>query len=50
MNKSILKAQQCKKQLAENYNVPESCIVWMGDNRYIVVYNGKEIKVKNKRL
>ena len=46
MNKAIAKAQQNKKQLAEAYNVPESCIVWIGNNRYIVVHNGNEITVK----
>lgn len=28
-----------------SYNVPESYIVWIGDNHYIVVADGKEIRV-----
>lgn len=44
-NKSIEKAQRDKKELAVFYNVPESYIVWIGDNHYIVIADGKEIKV-----
>ena len=44
--KAITKAIKAKKRLAKQYNVSTSSIVWLGDNRYIVVVNGKEIRVE----
>ena len=41
----IEKAQRDKKELAEQYGVSTTSIVWTGDNRYIVVKDGKEIKI-----
>lgn len=41
----IDKAKKDKRELAVYYNVSESCIVWIGDNHYIVVVDGKEIRV-----
>ena len=43
--KAIEKAQRTKAQLAAEYSVPTTSIVWCGDNRYIVVKDGKEIKI-----
>lgn len=44
-NVVIEKAIKDKKELAKEYDVPISAIVWIGDNHYIVVKNGKEIKI-----
>lgn len=44
-DKLILKAQHDKKELAIIYSVPISSIVWVGDNRYIVIKNNSQIKV-----
>lgn len=44
-NVAIEKAIKDKKELAEQYGVSISSIVWIGDNHYIVVKNGEEIKV-----
>lgn len=41
----IVKAQKDRKKLANQYAVPESAIVWIGDNKYIVVKDGKEIRI-----
>lgn len=41
----IDKAQKDKKELAKEYDVPESSIVWIGDNKYIVIKDGKEILI-----
>jgi len=43
--KAIEKARRTKAQLAAEYGVPTSSIVWCGDSRYIVVKDGKEIKI-----
>lgn len=43
--KAIEKAQRDRAELAEEYNVPESAIVWIGDNKYIIVKDGKEIRI-----
>lgn len=40
----IDKAIKDKESIARLYNVPVSAIVWIGDNKYIVVKNGKEIR------
>lgn len=40
------KIQRDRKELAQSYNVPESRIVYIGDNKYIVVLtDGKEIRI-----
>ena len=39
------KVRQDKKELAKSYNVDASSIVYIGDNKYIVVKDGKEIRV-----
>ena len=44
-NVAIEKAQKDVIELAEEYNVPTSAVVWIGDNHYIVVKNGTEIKI-----
>lgn len=44
-NIPIEKAIKDKKELAKEYCVPESSIVWMGDNKYIIIKNGKEILI-----
>lgn len=43
--KMIEKARKDSEQLASEYNVSVSSIVWIGDNHYIVVKDGKEIRV-----
>jgi hypothetical protein len=45
MYKDIEKARKDVKELAKSYDVPESSIVWRGDNKYIVVKDGKEIYI-----
>lgn len=45
-NKAIEKAKKDRLELAELYNVSTSCIVWLGNNKYIVVKDGKEIKIQ----
>lgn len=45
-NKLMEKVQRDKKELAATYNTTESSVVWIGDNKYIVVTrDGKEIRV-----
>lgn len=44
-NVPLEKAIRDKAELAAQYDVPASSIVWIGDNRYIVVKDGKEIKI-----
>lgn len=44
-NKVIENAQKAKEELAKLYGVPVSSIVWKGDNKYILVKNGKEYLV-----
>lgn len=44
-NKAIEKAKNDRLELAKLYNVPTSCVVWSGNNKYIVVKDGKEIKI-----
>ena len=45
VNKAIEKAKKEKETLAIKYNVSVSSIVWMGGNNYIIVKNGKEIRI-----
>ena len=46
--KAIEKAFQTECRLAKEYNVDVTSIVWMGSNRFIIVDNGKEIKVETE--
>lgn len=41
----IKKAVRDKEKLAEEYGVSVSSVVWIGDNKYIIVKNGTEIRV-----
>ena len=45
VHKIIDKAQKDRAKLAEEYGVSESSVVWLGDNKYIVVKNGVEIRI-----
>lgn len=45
-NRAIETAKKAKEELAKLYDVPVSSIVWKGDNKYILVKNGKEYLVK----
>ena len=44
-NVALEKAIKDKQELSEEYGVPTTSIVWIGDNHYIVVKDGKEIKI-----
>jgi len=44
-NIAIEKALKDRHKLAKEYNVPISAIVWIGDNHYIIVKDGKEIRI-----
>ena len=44
-NIAIEKAQRDRTELAREYNVSLSSVVWIGDNKYIVIKNGKEIRI-----
>lgn len=44
-DKVIEKAKKDKEELAKLYGVPVSSIVWKGDNKYIVIKDGKEILI-----
>lgn len=44
-NVAIEKAVKDKVDLSKEYVVPTSSVVWMGDNHYIVVKDGVEIRV-----
>lgn len=43
--KIIEKAQKDCDELAIKYNVPRSAVVWIGNNKYIVVKDGKTIYI-----
>ena len=46
MNRKIEeKVQKDKKELSVSYNVPISSIVWIGNNKYIVVKDNMEIRI-----
>ena len=44
-NIAIDKAKKDKIELSKSYSVPVSAIVWIGDNKYIVVKDGKQIRI-----
>ena len=41
----IKKVQRDKEELAQSYEVPISAVVWIGDNKYIVIKDGEEIRI-----
>ena len=43
--KQYEKIQRDKKALSESYGVAESAVVYIGDNKYIVVKDGREIRI-----
>ena len=45
MNKCIEKSIRDKKELSIQYGVEESSIIWIGNNHYIIVKDGKEIRI-----
>lgn len=45
MKTSIDKAIKDKQELAKEYGVSASSIVWIGDNKYIVVKDGEQIRI-----
>ena len=45
MDKIHNKVQKDKKELALSYEVSESSIVYIGNNHYIVVKDGMEIRI-----
>ena len=42
-NKAIEKAQRDARELEKEY--PGSSVVWMGDNKYLIVKNGEVIRI-----
>lgn len=44
-NKTIRDALIRKEQLSDKYNVPVSSIVWIGNDHYIIIMNGNEIRI-----
>lgn len=44
--KAIHKAMEDRRNLAALHGVPESSIVWLGANRYIVVKGREELQVE----
>ena len=42
---AIEKARKDREKLAKEYGIPISCVVWCGNNKYIVIKNRKEIRV-----
>lgn len=43
--KSIEKAQRDREALAEKYGVSVFSVVWLGNNKYIVIKDGREIRI-----
>lgn len=43
--KAIEKAIRDKESLARSYDVSVTSIVWINDNKYIVIKDGKEIRI-----
>lgn len=44
-NVAIEKACKDRLELAAEYGVSASAVVWIGDNHYIVVKDGNEIRI-----
>lgn len=45
LNKLYEKVNKRRKEIAEEYSVPESAIVWIGGDRFIVCKNEQMIRV-----
>ena len=45
IEKILDKVQKDEEELSEVYGVPESSIVWIGDNHYMVVKYGESIRI-----
>ena len=45
LNKLYEKINKRREELAEEYNVPESSIVWIGRDRFIICKNEQMIRV-----
>ncbi|MGN1456945.1 MAG: hypothetical protein ACI4XP_03200 [Acutalibacteraceae bacterium] len=45
IDKLLKKVEKDKKELAREYNVEYSSVVYIGNNKYIVVVDGKEIRI-----
>lgn len=41
--KTIEKARKDKEEIAAQYNVPVTSVIWIGDNRYVVIKDGVTI-------
>ena len=41
----IEKARKDIKEIAKQYNISPSAVVWIGDNHYIIVKDGREIRI-----
>lgn len=46
VEKAMHKAMEDKRNLAALHGAPESSIVWLGANRYIVVKGREELRVE----
>lgn len=46
IDKLLDKIRKDKKELAKSYNVATSAIVYIGNNKYIVVKDGQEIRIQ----
>lgn len=45
IEKRLKTIEKFKKELSVSYDVPESCIVWIGSNKFIVIKNNQEIYI-----
>ena len=45
---SIERAAKIKERLAAKYGVSVTAIVWVGERRFVVCKDGKEIRVETK--
>ena len=44
-HKAVEKAQRDCEDLARQYNVPRSAVIWRGGNKYIVIKDGETIYI-----
>jgi hypothetical protein len=42
---AIEKAQRDCAELAAEYGVAQSSVIWIGDNKYIVIKDGNQIRI-----
>ena len=42
--RAIEKARKTIKEIAKEHNVDETKVVWMGNNKFIIVKDGQEIR------